>query len=167
MLVTAAEQMFAAAEPCEMNILAVFPKSFFESRNFGDLRAARAQISFDLVPSQTEIPVPGKTPNDPARVLDAENVVGQAELPRRVIDGTLGNNFKSLRQSRVKIERLGFVIGDHDIAWLGNLAEHSDTSSHGSWTHPPQIADEPHESHIHHAIDRAGRNMRRHGVFAD
>jgi hypothetical protein len=77
------KQMFIAAETMKENVLPVFPTSLLDLRHFRNLCSAIAQTLLDFRPGRSVIPVPGKSPHDPASVIDGKSIIGEILLPRR------------------------------------------------------------------------------------
>ena len=60
-----------------MDVLAILPGCFLELSCVTDLRAFGYKMMLEIGPSDSEIIVPIKTPNNPTRLLDAKDVIRQ------------------------------------------------------------------------------------------
>ena len=66
--------MFVAAEAMKKDVFAIFPARLFHFRHLRDSHASDNQRLLDLGPRNSQISVPRKSPNNPARARHPENV---------------------------------------------------------------------------------------------
>src|SRR5205807_965927 len=94
----------------------------------------------DISPSNSEVIIPIKTPNDPMCLLDTENIIRQVSSFRDFINRILFHDFHSLWQSCVKIEWFGLVVRDHHVAGCGIFMKEFAGRRHGSRIRPEKVA---------------------------
>src|SRR4029077_9985449 len=119
-------------EPMKMNVLPVFPAGFLDFGEIINFRSRSQKVIGHLGPANSQVIIPVKPPHNPSDVINPKDVFRQSVASRRVVNCVLFRDLHRLRQFRVKVERLGFVVCNNQIIWLRLLPQEFDTVTDGS-----------------------------------
>src|SRR5262249_39828767 len=161
------KEIAAVREAMEMNVFPIFPNCFLHLHHAGDLAAAFKNFARHIVDRVAWSSFPGRTPDNPPHVIDAENKIREPELAGSFVDWILTKDPHRLRQAGVKVSGFHSVIHDQDIAWFGVLAQKPATLRDRARIRFPQIADVHEQPAAEKTVDHFCRNMSADRIFAE
>src|ERR1700731_733318 len=104
------KQIAPVGELMEVNVRAIFENCLLHLENCRNLTAMLYDLTGDVVHRVTRCSFPGRPPDNPANMVNAEDELRQPEFAGSLIDRILWQNPQRLGQSCIKVGRLPSVV---------------------------------------------------------